>query len=543
MQIEDLRSVPADTTLQADVCVVGSGPAGATVALELVNTGLAVVIVESGGRERNEDTDRLNEIESTGQPRITDQWLVRNRMFGGTSNTWAGRCAPFDHIDFQARDWVPHSGWPFGPAELTPYLDRSAAHLGLSAAKGYIDEQSFWSFAGRHKPAQRFDERLLLQAFWQFSAGDRKYNYVNFADRLQHSKAPNIKVLLNATVTHINTNHAGTTVESVDLRTAAGERRKLSAQSIILCAGGIENARLLLASRRVLTNGLGNGHDLVGRFLMDHLKGKVGSFDPSHVLSLRNLFGRYSIKSGNGRHWFHQGARLSTIAQRDHGLLNSALFLDEYECIAADDPWMAIKRMLGRKGSLIADGLSVASQAPFVAYGLHEFFIRKNSLPRKLTEAVIRCIVEQQPNPDSRVTLSDRVDRFGVPLSRINWKVSEQEWKTLEMTTRLFASEMQRLGVPSFRIEDWVERGEDFPPHFLDIAHPTGTTRMSTDRRAGVVDTSCQVHGTNGLYVAGSSVFPTSGHANPNQMIVALAIRLADTLKQRLINSLYPRLI
>jgi choline dehydrogenase-like flavoprotein len=134
------------------------------------------------------------------------------------------------------------------------------------------------------------------------------------------------------------------------------------------------------------------------------------------------------------------------------------------------------------------------------------------------------------------VTLSNRTDKFGVPLSRVNWQVSEQERKTIEMTTRLFSSEARRLGFAEFAPEQWIARAEGLPPHFLDIAHPTGTTRMAIDRHSGVVDPNCEVHGTSGLFVAGSSVFPTAGHANPTQMIVALAIRLADTLKQRSMN-------
>ena len=109
MPIQDLRAIPADATLEADVCVVGSGPAGATVALELANGNSKVIVVESGGLQRDTEVDQLNEIENTGWPRIMDQWLVRNRMLGGTSNTWADRCAPFDEIDYQARDWVAHS--------------------------------------------------------------------------------------------------------------------------------------------------------------------------------------------------------------------------------------------------------------------------------------------------------------------------------------------------------------------------------------------------------------------------------------------------
>ena len=108
MPVRDLRAISSDERLEADFCIVGSGPAGATIALELARTKAKVLLVESGGLKRDAATDALNEIENVGWPRVMDQWLVRNRMLGGTSNTWAGRCAAFDDVDYEPRDWVPH---------------------------------------------------------------------------------------------------------------------------------------------------------------------------------------------------------------------------------------------------------------------------------------------------------------------------------------------------------------------------------------------------------------------------------------------------
>ncbi len=121
-----------------------------------------------------------------------------------------------------------------------------------------------------------------------------------------------------------------------------------------------------------------------------------------------------------------------------------------------------------------------------------------------------------------------------MPLTRIDWKVSEQEQETVRATARLVASEFARLGLKPPKLEDWIISNQNFPDEIRDVAHPTGTTRMAEDSRSGVVDPDCEVHGVRGLFVMGSSVFPTSSHANPTQMIVAFAIRLADLLKGRL---------
>src|ERR1700722_16545489 len=130
MPIVDLSDIPGGERIEADVCIIGSGPAGSTIPRELDGSHLNVVLVENGGRQRQADVDALNEIESIGWARVADQWLVRNRVLGGSSTTWTGRCAPFDEIDYEAREWVPYSGWPLRADELTPFLIRSAPYLG-----------------------------------------------------------------------------------------------------------------------------------------------------------------------------------------------------------------------------------------------------------------------------------------------------------------------------------------------------------------------------------------------------------------------------
>jgi choline dehydrogenase-like flavoprotein len=536
MPIRDLRAISIDEPLEADFCIVGSGPAGATIALELASTDARVLLVESGGLKRDAGTDALNEIENVGRPRVMDQWLVRNRMLGGTSNTWAGRCAAFDEIDYEPRDWVPHSGWPFKADELTPYLSRSASRLGLVAN---IEQSSpgFWNPAKQRGSKPGIDEKLLGSCFWQFSRDASNRNFsVNFAESLRSSGANNLDVILNATVTHVNTNQAGTAVESIDVRGPDGEARTISSRYVVLGASGIENARLLLASNSLHSCGLGNQRDLVGRFLMDHLKGTIGSFDPRKAQALRSWFGQYFIKGPIGNHRTLRGFRLSPEYQRAANLLNGAVFTEEYEFIAPDDPWIAMKRLLRGRPPALRDAVNFGANLHLVGQGLFQYLVEKSSPPRKLERLELRCIVEQQPDPESRVTLSTRVDRFGVPLSRIDWKVNEPERRTIKAIANVLKAEFERLRIEPPLLEGWITQDQGLPAYFQDIAHPTGTTRMSADPASGVVDPNCQVHGVLGLFIAGSSVFPTSGHANPTQMIVALAIRLADTLKSRIVN-------
>jgi choline dehydrogenase-like flavoprotein len=530
MPIIELSEIPIDEKIEADICIVGSGPAGATIARELDSKRLRVIVVESGGTERYAEVDALNEIESVGRARVMDQWLVRNRMLGGSSNTWTGRCAPFDEVDYEARDWVPYSGWPLTADEMEPYLDRAAPYLGLGIGSGFSD-RSFWKLFGRSGLSPETNANLLVPFFWQFSKDDvNRFDYMRFGKSLRNG-ALGARVILNATVTNINTDAAGMAVSSAELRGRDGALRQVSAPRIVLCAGGIENARLLLASRRANSAGLGNQNDLVGRYLMDHPRGRIGLFDVATSDSLQRWFGVYNLKSSRGSHRFRHGFRLSPDYQRKNKLLNCAVWLNEI--VTHDDPWNALSRILRGRGNIFRDALSVGSNLGLVTRGLNQFLVQKNGLPRKLDQLELECIVEQQPDPDSRITLSDRVDRFGVPISRINWKINEPEERTVRTIGRLVQAEFRRLGLNELHLDDWLMRDEKLPLSFPDIAHPTGTTRMSVNPKSGVVDPTCKVHGVEGLFIAGSSVFTTSGHANPTHMIVAMAIRLADALNKQ----------
>lgn len=528
MPVISLASLNDDLPLaleNCDVCIIGSGPAGSTIARELSVTGLHVTVLESGGMERDPQNDLLNEIENVGRPRVVDQWLVRNRIVGGSSHTWTGRCAAFDAIDFERRDWVPDSGWPIGLDDLAPYLGRSAAYLGLSVGTGFSDNR-FWSLAQRSQPEAAPDPSKLLPFFWQFSRDlSNPYEYMRFGRHLADQIGPKVTLVTGATVTAIVPDPSGRTVRSVEFAGADGRRRSLAASRVVLCAGGIENARLLLSSDTVVPHGLGNDRDLVGRYLMDHPRGAVAAFEIKGSERLQRRFGLYNV-NGN---LFRAGLRLSPEAQRAERLLNCSAWLGE--TVTADDPWHALKRILRGKPHLPGDLVAIGRNAGLFARGLKQYFIDRDGLPRKLDALNLDCMCEQRPDPNSRVTLSDRKDRFGLRLSRVDWRIHEDEARSVRRTAEFAAEELVRMGLPKPTLAEWVRDGADFPPSFVDIAHPTGTTRMAEDPSKGVVDADLQVHGVEGLYVAGSSVFPTAGHCNPTQMIVATALRLSDHIK------------
>ena len=541
MKFSDLREFEDNSVIETDLCIIGSGPAGLSIAKEFIGTNVQVWIVESGGLGEEPQTQALYDIENVGVSRHINQELVRNRIFGGTSHTWTGRCAPLDEIDLQERPWVPHSGWPIAHRELEPYLERAGENLGIGP--NCYDEQ-LWKQFKVSPPAPNVESALLKSQFWQFSKDSKNPKEpMRFGRNFTPSHAPNINVLLHANLTHINTNSSGTCFESIEASTLEQKHIQIKAKAIVLACGGVENARLLLASNRVMPHGVGNEYDVVGRFLMDHPGCILGGFDPKSSAKVQSRFGHYWLDNQRGRHLYLHGLALSPEIQAQEQLLNCAAFLEQIP--SPNDPWGAMIRLknTGKRGestlpwdqsrTASQDVLSILAQSGTLLEGLYRRFVQHRPSIIRAERVDLFCLVEQVPDPESRVTLSDQLDALGKPLSKLNWKISEQERHTVHRLGQLICQEFQRIGLPQPVLADWLETKEEWRANFIDRAHPIGTTRISVDPKAGVVNSNCQVHGVEGLFIAGSSVFSTTGHANPTLMIVAMSIRLADWLKAR----------
>jgi choline dehydrogenase-like flavoprotein len=480
---------------------------------------------------------------------------VRCRVLGGSSHAWTGKSAAFDHVDFAAREWVPYSGWPFGLETLGPYLDRAANALNLGP-NCYDDR--LWELMRLTPPQPQLDPSLLKSFFWQFARSrSDKMDFLRFGPEFVTSDAPNVRVLLNATVTRIDTDKAGASFRGLEISTIDGVRSSVRATTAVLAASGIENPRLLLVSNGVHANGLGNQNDIVGRFLMDHPTARIGRFKVEDIPAIMQRFGLYGVKHRGRAHMYQHGLVASEELQERERLLHCAVFMSEER--ASDDPWDALKRLLRANSDRpISDLLALASSPDLLAKGVgmrvlessavpqrvKRFFINTmtrqhpnfagremRGLPHKLSGLRIDGISEQRPDPESRITLSDKSDALGVPIARVNWRIDNDVRRSLIRLGLLLAEELPRAGLPRPLLEDWIAQQRPQDSVITDHGHTSGTTRMSENPKLGVVDSNCQVHGVARLYVAGASVFPTSGHANPTLMIVTLAIRVADQIK------------
>ena len=520
--ISDIREFPAGNEFQADICIVGSGPAGLTLATELANTRMSVLVLESGGADGEHPfAAALNEIESIGAPRVMEQTKVRNRVLGGSSHTWSGRCAPFDAIDYETRPWLPCSGWPIGPGDVEPFLPRAAEYLGMLPLDGSRELLGELDLKPRLAGGDFPD---LRSVFWQFSRHAR--DCVRFGPRFVQLDAPNIQVFVHATVTHIHTSENGARVESLEVAGPGGKRRTVKSRCFVLCGGGIENARMLLASNRRNPRGVGNARDQVGRFLMDHPRATIGTFAPEAVPALQPEFLPLRLPSGAR---IQQGFSLSFEAQRQEQLLNCAAWLTLH--IADDDVWQALGRMRRDRGRVrLSRAAVVARSGPQAVLGAWRK-LRGRPLPRRSKHLDLDVMVEQTPDPDSRIRLSSRRDALGVPLSEIDWRVGEAERRTVLRLGHAVHAALEQADLPTPELAGWMRDRQPADAAFHDPAHPIGTTRMAACPCHGVVDMHQQVFGIENLYIAGSSVFPTGSHANPTLMIVALSLRLAERLK------------
>lgn len=524
----DARTLSDGEAIEADICIIGAGAAGITLARELSGSPLRVCLLESGGFEPDSRTQALYRAESEGLQ--IDPEESRLRMFGGSTNHWTGWCRPLEPIDFEKRDWLPNSGWPFDKSHLDPFYERATDVLELPSARF---DSSAWESG--EKRALKFTDGLAADSMFQLSPP----TMFGRAYRSGIADARNVTAYLHANVVEIVTCESGARVTRLLVKTLEGKQLSASASIYVLAAGGIENARLLLASNGAQRCGVGNTRDLVGRFFMEHpyfysARLELGARAPSLAL--------YAIPSTNPPSRNAAAVGMFTFTeqlQRAEQLVACAVRPVLQPAYAARDEFFAAGPKSARR---IVDAvrerrmpLRPAGDLINVARGAREIGL---VLARRLAESfsratsiALRTVVEATPDPDSRVTLDDKRDRLGSRSARVNWKLGEAQRRSSARMHQLLGNALARANVG--KISLLPESGDTGWPSSLSCGgHHSGTTRMHRSAAEGVADENCRVHGVSNLFIAGSSVFPTIGYANPTLTIVALALRLADHVKQ-----------
>ena len=501
MAVHDGRDLPANHRVEADLCIIGSGAAGLTIAHALVGSPHRVALLDSGGLERDERAQDLNDGERVGLPYrpLRDTWL---RQFGGTTNHWTAHVRPLDRIDFRRRPWVPHSGWPFGSDDLAPFYARARRHLRLPE---HPFDLVAWAQEA-HQPWPLDDVQGRSNVIRIVNLGARRL--AETLGRIVRG-APNVDTYLHSTVLEIVPDPTAHRIDRLRVTTDAGHEFSVRARQYVLATGGIENARLLLLSSSVQAEGLGNRHGLVGRFFANHFEVRAGTI---------TLTARQASAAFYTLHTDAHGQRYGTITideaqQRDHALLNPRfqLFMPR-----GNLGRLALHNRLERRTGAVAvevDRLLAGTSSP--------------PDPQPVQPFMIVAMGEPAPNPDSQVRLGDGLDRLGQRKVVLDWRLTDQSTESVRRATDLLARQLGATGLG--RLHTYVHGQAPLPLQTASFHH-MGTTRMHADPTQGVVDATCRLHGIENLHVAGSSVFPTYGTANPTYTIMALAERLSDHL-------------
>jgi choline dehydrogenase-like flavoprotein len=536
MILEPERLDRAD--LDAQVCIVGAGPVGISIALELARHDLDVLLVVGGGPRETPEDRCLNagRIDPPGSHEPLEEG--RCRGWGGTTRVWGGRLVVFDPIDFESRAYVPLSGWPVQYAQIARYF-RRATELCDVAAHDY-------RVAADPIVPGRLGESI------ETTSCERWSSPTDFGS--SHGSSlfgmRNVRILMNYHAAELRLRDELDTVSHIRIVSRRGRPLNVRARLAVLAAGGLENARLLLTSRNQLPNGIGNETGMVGRCYMSHVSGTCGRLI-LEAACRKKLYPLYREQDGT---YYRRRFRLSDERQLELGVLNiigfplrppirdphhhdavlSLLFLEE--C-------MRQRRLppLGTAGRHVAN--IVFNNPAAWASAVRQAWLRtrRPRLPfvvpytRRAQEAF--CFQsEHAPNRESRLLLSDELDELGMPRMTPQVRFSEIDFRTV----RHFYREVDRslrthgLGALEYDSAELDRHLEALQERFNSAGHHIGTTRMSSRPELGVVDADCRVHSLKNLYVCGSSVFPTSGHANPTLTALALSLRLADHLSQEL---------
>lgn len=464
------------TSTLPPVVIIGSGPAGVTLALRLAQHQVGSLVLEAGGESYSDESQDFYKGKVIGD-HYHELDATRLRLFGGTSNHWAGLCRQLDVHDFHKRDDVPNTGWEIQRSDLDPYLPDAAEILEIAKFSDRpISEKLFYSFKRQSPP-------------------------VNFAtkykDFFQSSKYAHLS--LETPVVSIRANEGRIT--GLEVRLPDGSTIVLAPRIVVVCTGGIENSRLLLWSNRVSSSPVVAEDATLGRYWMDH---------PHFMVAEGNIDGPIiQVDEKYGLPFISPSA---DMIARYHVMNAALLILDSTRF-----PRPLIRR--------------VACLVPPLAKTAYKFLGKSLSCGDR-----VWLVWEQAPDPSNRITLSETErDALGVPRPILHWRKSALDYRTPKVLLELLGRHLVRTNQGHVRANPFVIDEGGYPVTDAPTAHHhMGGTRMAATPRSGIVDRDLKIFGLSNGYIAGSSVFPTGGHANPTLTIVQLSLRLADTLTRRI---------
>lgn len=524
--ISDLDDYENGVSLQADICIVGAGVAGLSLAHELSNTDMDVLVLESGGRKDELGTQRLYETELTGLPH-EGVHNGRFRVYGGSSTRWGAQLMTYERMDFANRPYVNVSGWPLDFDEVACFYERAQDVLEVNS---HSYEADLWDELSIDPVG--FDADKLRYRFSKWAA----FRSRNLAKTVgpKCEAASNIHIMLHANLVEITPLPDESEVDHLRVRSLGGIEATVRAKTFILCCGAIEVARVLLASRSVSPAGIGNRYDLVGRYFQDHISVRAARLFPADRKKFTATFDPFL--RGSTMHTCKVVMTPEVQAQSDSlNIMGHVVygFTEESGLYELRKILRAVQSSKNPVPSPMGAWRILRYSSDIFRMVFGQFLARRRLSP-KFARCHLDIECEQAPSPDSRVSLSERLDALGMPVAELRWQLSDLEKRSVASYISLFREEWERLSLGKAEWNESVfQEGDDWMEACRDTYHHAGTTRMSSNPERGVVDTDLRVHGVDNLYIASTSVFPTSGCANPTLTMMALCMRLADHLKQR----------
>jgi choline dehydrogenase-like flavoprotein len=523
----------------ADLCIVGAGPVGLALALACARGGLKVVALEAGLEKPSASDRGFFAAEILAPQRHPSLEFVSPHALGGASTWWGGRCVPFDDSDFEAR--APRAAWPITHTDIAQWYEPACAFLGCGPASFSLPAPSLANLA---------DVRSDGLERWTPARN------VARSHRTEIEAAANLKLMLGAAAVGLLLE--GDRVAGVEYATAGGDTGLARARCYAIAAGGVETTRLLLLTQRRASGLFGGEAGALGRYYAGHISGKIADIrfnEPSDAAAFDFL--------RDGSSFVRRRLRLTAEAQRREGLLNAAFWVDNppfsdpgHGSALLSAVWMALAfEPLGSRLAPEAVRRAHVGQGPHaigkhvfnvvrglggafdLAQVLHGRYLSRPPRPGFLLHNrrgryALHYHAEQSPNPSSRLRLSDARSAAGLPTLEIDFRYQDADVRSVLKSHALVDGALRAAGKGEliYRAEPLSALAEVVWAQAADGAHQTGTTRMGRDRTDSVVNGELRTHDLANLFIASSSVFPSSGQANPTLLAVALALRLADKL-------------
>jgi choline dehydrogenase-like flavoprotein len=526
----DLEELEAQSEpIRSQVCIIGAGLAGLSLAQRLAAAGIGVALLEAGGRTLEDRSQRIYEARMA-RLKHNGTCEGRFRLLGGTSTRWGGQLMPYTAEILQPPHSLPSYGWPLAFDEVAPFY-RDAEHL-LDADDLPYDAKPLLTAFHRKTPPLLAAMPELRARFSKCAPFSRRNLGATVGKDLEQSDS--VTLYLHANLTELLLAPTGDRIEAALVCNYAGTKFRFEASHFILCPGTIETSRLLLASRSVNPKGVGNTHDQVGRYFHDHISLPSAKLTGATRTMFLESFGPFLFRRTAHTVNFEALPQL-----REH--LNLLAVMAHIIIDEPEDSGVSVTRSLlrsaqrGNMKEAIFRELPKVPRAAIDIGGLAymaTFEKRRHASP---SAAVMLCLdSEQLPLADTRIYLDDDLDPFGMPKAVVDWTISDADLTTLRRFAKFLRERFAALSIGGveWRPEIFDQSAEI--TGITDTFHPMGGCRMGTDPRASVVDSNLTVHGIPNLSIASAAVYPAGGNSNPSFTIIALALRLGDRLAAQL---------